>query len=198
MISSKSELELFLESDRKALGIKKGGIVQSFIEVFFPDEIWKFEKILRYTEYYHNVKSVQKWWYQLPYYIYRIKLRRQSIKLGFSIPINVCGKGLSIAHYGSIVISANAHIGDFCRIHTNVNIGASAGKLMAPSIGNNVYIGPWAILFGEITITDNVTIGANATVNTSCIEQHSVLAGTPAKIVKMNYPNWLEFNNVNI
>lgn len=129
---------------------------------------------------------------------YKMFYRRQSLKLGFSIPINVCDYGLSIAHYGTIVISANAHIGRYCHIHAGVNIGASAGKPEAPTIGDNVYIGPGAILFGNIQIADNCTIAANATVNKSFDIERSVIAGTPAKVVKEKYPNWLEFNNIQL
>lgn len=76
--------------------------------------------------------------------------------------------------------------------HSCVNIGASRGKNGAPIIGNNVYIGPGAILFGDITIADNVSIGANATVNRSFTESNVVIAGTPAEIVKRNVPAWNE------
>lgn len=79
-----------------------------------------------------------------------------------------------------------------------MNIGASAGKPEAPTIGDNVYIGPGAIVFGNIKIADNVTIGANATVNKNCEEERAVLAGSPASVVKQNSKNWLEFNNINL
>ena len=125
-------------------------------------------------------------------FYHRLKLRKILLHLGFSIPINVCGPGLSIAHYGSIIISSKAKIGRNCRIHSCVNIGASRGKNGAPIIGNNVYIGPRAILFGDITIADNVSIGANATVNRSFTESNVVIAGTPAEIVKRNVPAWNE------
>ena len=132
------------------------------------------------------------------YIWYKLRLHNQAVKLGFTIPLNVCESGLSIAHYGSIVISANAHIGKNCHIHSGVNIGASAGKPEAPTIGDNVYIGPGAIVFGNIKIADNVTIGANATVNKNCEEERAVLAGSPASVVKQNSKNWLEFNNINL
>ena len=127
---------------------------------------------------------------------YKFKLRKLSIKLGFTIPTNVCGPGLSLPHYGTIIINPQAKIGSNCRLHACVNIGASAGSKLAPQIGDNVYIGPGAILFGNINITNNVTIGANATVNKDCSEEYCVLAGSPAKIVKTGMPNWLEFNKV--
>lgn len=47
-------------------------------------------------------------------------------------------------------------------------------------------------MFGDITIADNVSIGANATVNRSFTESNVVIAGTPAEIVKRNVPAWNE------
>ena len=73
-------------------------------------------------------------------------------------------------------------------IHVGVNIGAHHNK--APKIGNNVYIGPGAIIFGDIEIADNVSIGANATVNKSVFESNTVVAGTPAVIMKRNVKSW--------
>lgn len=61
-----------------------------------------------------------------------------------------------------------------------VNIGLKNGK--APTIGNNVYIGPGAKLFGGIRIGDNVVIGANAVVNCDFPSNVSV-AGVPARII---------------
>lgn len=121
---------------------------------------------------------------------YKLELRRLQIKLGFTIPINVFGPALSIAHYGTIVVSKNASIGDNCRIHAGVNIGASGGNDAAHIIGNNVYIGPGAILFGGISIADGISIGANATVNRSFNTNNAVIAGTPATIVKEGSNPW--------
>ena len=72
------------------------------------------------------------------------------------------------------------------------------GGKNAPQLGDNVYIGPGAILFGDINIANNVTIGANATVNKSFEQENVVLAGTPAKVVKENAPAWVEFNRIKI
>lgn len=96
------------------------------------------------------------------------------------------------------MVSRYAKIGENCRLHVGVNIGASAGQKEAPKIGNNVYIGPGAIVFGNIEIANNVTIGANATVNKSCYESDCVLAGSPAQIVKQNFPVWWKNNNLKL
>ena len=120
----------------------------------------------------------------------RFRLRKLQLKLGFTIPINVCGPGLSIAHYGTIVVSQHASIGANCRLHVGVNIGANGGGNDAPVIGNNVYIGPGTIIFGKVTIADNISIGANSTVNKSFNEKNVVIAGTPAKVVRENSKAW--------
>lgn len=120
------------------------------------------------------------------------------MKLGFTIEPNCFGPGLSIPHYGTIIVNPNARIGSFCRLHCCTNIGASSGNLEAPQIGNNVYIGPGAILFGKINISNNVTIGANATVNKSVNDEFVAIGGTPAKIIKQKMSNWLQFNKINI
>ena len=66
---------------------------------------------------------------------------------------------MSLAHRGTIVINPKVKIGKNCRIHICVNIGDYNGG--APVIGNNVYIGPGAKLFGDIEIADGVKIKVN-------------------------------------
>lgn len=101
---------------------------------------------------------------------------------GFDIPINVFGKGLSIAHKGTIVVNGRAKVGDNCRIHTCVNIGTLPGSNgLAPSIGNNVYIGPGAKIYGNIKIADNIVIGANAVVGRNFEVPNICIAGSPAR-----------------
>jgi serine O-acetyltransferase len=109
---------------------------------------------------------------------------RLSAKLGFSIPFNVFGPGLAIVHYGTIVVNANAKVGANCRIHPSTCIGASGGKSEAPKIGDNVYIGPGAKIYGDIVIANNIAVAANAAVNTSFFEEGILIAGVPAVKIK--------------
>lgn len=60
---------------------------------------------------------------------------------------------------------------------------------------SNVYIGPGAVIFGDIYIADNCYIGANAVVTKSINEPYSVVVGAPAKIIKTENKNWLEKQN---
>jgi serine O-acetyltransferase len=132
MIQSKQDYLYYLDADKIAYG-KKGKTLKDFL---FPDLIWEFQKSLRKYEYYINVK--RGFFGRILQLIAYSKYRKLSLKLGFSIPKNVFGPGLSIAHYGTIVINSATKIGKNCRIHAGVNIGASGGSSKAPQIGDNV------------------------------------------------------------
>lgn len=71
-------------------------------------------------------------------------------------------------------------MGENCQIYQQVTIGNNGG---IPTIGNNVEICAGAKVIGPITIGDDVVIGANAVV-TKNIPSHSVVVGSPAKIIK--------------
>lgn len=103
-----------------------------------------------------------------------------SMKLGFDIPPNTCGKGLVIHHYGCIVINGNARLGDYCVLQQGVNIGQGYSLSDVPTIGNNVWIGPGAKIYGKINIADGIAIGANSVVNKSFNEEDICIAGVPA------------------
>ena len=124
------------------------------------------------------------------------RLSRISLKTGITIPVGVCDKGLTLRHYGSIVVNSSTRIGRNCCIHNNVNIGASGGSKKAPQIGDNVYIGPGAVIFGDIDIADGCYIGANAVVNKSVLEPDSVIVGVPGKVVKKDSICWWEKNKM--
>ena len=66
-----------------------------------------------------------------------------------------------------IVVAQGAKIGKNCFISHHVTIGKSMNG--APTIGDNVYIGPGATIFGEIKIGNNVRIGANCPVFLMCL-----------------------------
>ena len=173
MITSYTEYLDYLEQDRIALG--KTMTLRHFIF----DDIWKFQRVMRKLEYLTNChgNKILKLYYELRY-------RALSNKLGFSIPINIFGPALSIAHKGTIVINERARIGSHCRIHVCVNIGANAGdKYATPTIGNHSYIGPGVKMYGKIILGNNIRIGANAVVNKNFLDNNLTIAGVPAKIV---------------
>ena len=176
LITSKDDLREYLEADRKALGLnnKRPKLFQF---------VYRFEYSLRHLEYYTNVNSrspfhkiMRKYW--------GLRNFVDSIICGFEISTNVFGKGLSIAHKGTIVVNANAQVGENCRLHTCVNIGTAPGASgLAPIIGNNVNIAPGVKIWGNINIGDNVMIGANSCVGKN-FPNDVCIAGAPARIIK--------------
>lgn len=181
MITSKKDYLYYLSQDQKALGIITTWKT-SLKECIVPNYIWQFQKQLRKLEYYENCrKDLIGKFYHL---VLKQRFRKASLKLGFSIPTNVFGPGLAIVHYGTIIVSEAATIGRNCRIHACTNIGASGGNNEAPVIGDNVYIGPGAKIYGDIKIGNNIAIAANASVNKSFVEDNIMIAGSPAKKIK--------------
>jgi serine O-acetyltransferase len=175
MIRSKEDLEFYLEADRIALGKERKH------PKLLGDEVWRFQIALRRFEFYRNTRRSIFWkpWYMLSYFRFAF----WSGLLGFTISSNVFGPGLSIAHRGTLVVGDNVSVGANCRIHVCVNIGTQAGfaKNHSPKIGNNVYIGPGAKIFGDIRIADDISIGANSVVNESFLEKGIGIAGVPAR-----------------
>lgn len=174
MIASKKDYYDYLLADKKNLNRKRK-------RPKINDYIWRYEILLRKCEYYHNCKKNGIIGKLLLFY-YKYRKFKLGVKCGFSIPINVCNKGLSIAHIGPIVINDKCRIGQNLRIHVGVNIGASYYNASeVPTIGDNVYIAPGVKIFGDIKIGNNIAIGANAVVNKNFIENGITIAGVPAK-----------------
>jgi len=176
MNKDKENLHYYLECDRIALNrIVSHRKILHFFRLQ-NDLIWRYEIIMRKLRFCSN--PIRKLWL-------RYRYKQLGLKLGFTIPYNVFGPGLAIVHYGTIIVSEGARIGENCRIHADVNIGANAGSSAAAQIGNNVYIGPGAKIVGKVTIGDNVVIGANAVV-TKDVPSACTVGGVPAKIISEN------------
>lgn len=110
------------------------------------------------------------------------------ILTGIQIPFSAkIGKGFYIGHFGNIIIGSHVVIGEYCNISQGVTIGQAGrgGKQLSPVIGNRVYMGPGAKIFGGIKIEDNVAIGANAVVAKD-LPENAVAVGVPAQIVSYN------------
>ena len=137
--------------------------------------LYKHAKRLRKAEYAYNTHKVFR-------HVALLKLLRIQTRYGISIPMNVVGEGFEMVHLGSVIINNHAKIGKMCRLHPGVCVGANHD--LAPVIGDRVYIGPGAKVFGEITLADDIQIGANAVVNKSCDQKGAILVGNPARQVE--------------
>lgn len=181
MILTKADLKEYLEADRIAQVGEDGRKRPAFYQLS-----WRYTRTLRKLEYYNNKYKGGNKLYMPAYFLYKFKHHQISVKSGIQINVNIADKGLSIPHFGLIVVNNNSKIGKNCRIHNGVYITPNRGSKKCPVIGDNVYIGPGAKIFGDIHIADNVLIGANAVVTKSIDTPNCTVAGVPARIIKVN------------
>lgn len=137
--------------------------------------LWKYVYYLRREE--------RAGWKPMALY-WRRRKNDLGSRLGIIAYAGCCGKGLKIWHYGSVIISGDARLGENCTFHGQACIGNNGITQAAPVIGNNVDFGVGCRVIGDIYIADDVKIGANAVVTKSCYEKGAVLVGIPAKILK--------------
>jgi serine O-acetyltransferase len=104
------------------------------------------------------------------------------ITTGISLPVQAeIGKGLRIHHFGGIIVSSEASLGDQCTLYHGVTLGDLGGWGGAPQVGNHVVIGAGAKLLGNIEIGDHCHVGANSVVRTS-VPAGCLAVGVPAVV----------------
>ena len=119
--------------------------------------------------------------------LFRFRLKHLQYKYGFDISYRTrIGPGLSISHFGSIIVAAES-IGKGCSLRPGVVIGSNLVKNGNPQIGDYVEFGVGSKVLGKIVIGDHVIIGANAVVVKN-VPDNSIAVGIPATN-KMRYKN---------
>ncbi len=149
--------------DRTLATCKNSGI-KAFITCFRAPGV-KATIALRFGQWLLKQNRFVRFFLSPIYYSYRYRVLTN---WGIDIPKEATiGPGLYVAHFGGIIVSPYAVIGKNLDISQGVTIGISGEgeKRGVPTIGDNVYIGPGAKLFGKITIGNNVKIGANAVIH---------------------------------
>ena len=181
MIENKKDYKEYIRLD--ALASRRENIKPRIL----GDEVWKFQYLMRKREYEINTLHGIKKLFCLPMIVIdKYRFHRLSLLLNFTIPLNAIGPGFSIAHPGTIVINPETRVGKNCRIQTGVTIGSTNGSERAPIIGDNVFLGDGCKIIGDITIADDVAIGANAVVVKSINEPGTTWGGVPAKKISYN------------
>lgn len=92
------------------------------------------------------------------------------------------GGGLCAGHSFATVVNAN-RIGKNFTVFQNVTVGVSNGG--KPTIGDNVAIYTHSVIVGNISIGNNVVIGASTLINKN-IPDNCIVVGNPARIIKLN------------
>ena len=137
--------------------------------------IWKYMTFLRREE---AARS------KLTAYFWRRKKNNLGSRLGLQIYAGTCARGLHIWHYGSVIISGDAVVGENCTIHGQACIGSDGASDVAPVLGKDLDIGVGAKIIGGVTLADNIRVGAGAVVVKSCETPGATLVGVPARQVE--------------
>ena len=183
MIVSKQQRKRYLEEERN-IYLPCDRKIEWILTADNNYKIYQYVRLLRYTEYHYNNR--QNIVHKLLYAWYRRKKNILGRKLGIEMWENTFDSGLQIYHCGNIVVNGGARIGKNCKLHGSNCIGNNGKSLDNPIIGNNVRLGVGAKVIGGVQLADNITVAAGAVVIHSCMTPGAVLAGVPAKCVKIN------------
>lgn len=155
---------------------------RAFFSAYLRDPGFRFTWYLRKVAYYGANKSALTF---SAYAYNRILLNHYRFRYGFDIsPSTKIGPGLYLGHFGGVVISPYAVLGESVNIAHGVTIGAeSRGRRRgAPTLENRVWVGPHAIIVGKITIGAEAMIGPGAYVNFD-VPAKALVLGNPGKVV---------------
>ncbi len=102
------------------------------------------------------------------------------------------GPGFVVAHVCGIVIPRGVWIGKNCTIRHNASLAGNYKKREPDGrggaiLGDDISIGPGAVILGPITVGSNTIIGANAVVTTS-VPPNSVVGVFRAEVLAQRSP----------
>lgn len=113
-----------------------------------------------------------------------VALRLAEVLTGIELPPDaVIGPRLRIWHGSNIVINPGVVIGADCVIRQGVTIGNVQIDGPVPRIGDNVNIGAYAQILGDVSVGDGANIGAMAVVLRD-VPAGATAVGVPARIIE--------------
>lgn len=186
MITSKKELSFYIQADRIMNGYPqtrsfREKVLNLFNAILGYGTVWGGKQLIinylysmrNYSYYLHQkgiVNKMKRVWHGFQY-------KKRGLKLGFSIGADVFGYGLVIPHYGTIVVGAPNHIGNYAVLHTSTCISAKDSV-----IGEGLYLSTGVKITQKVNLGNGVMIGANSVVNKS-FGDNQIIVGTPAKAI---------------
>jgi len=177
MIRSKADLKEYLRRDMgmyHALSPKDRLVCRILNDPLY--QITRYLRYLRKEEYHFNSRHLLRSVWMLR--------RKNTIgnRLGFKIPRNCIGPGLTIYHHGQVIVNEGARIGADCQLHGGNCIGNNGVTQAVPVIGDGLDLGIGACIIGDVKLGNQVKVGANAVVTRSVEQDAVTLVGIPARV----------------
>lgn len=97
------------------------------------------------------------------------------------------GRGIYLSDHGFLILGPK-RIGSGTLIHQRVSIGVRAGSATPPTIGENVWIGPDCVIYGDISLGDGATVLPGSVLSMN-VPAGAVAGGNPATIVRRQFDN---------
>ena len=141
MIQSKEDLKRHLETEEK--NYHKKWYYDLPILMTEQQILYKHARFLRKAEYAANNRKISRVWYLF-------RLLRIQTRYGISIPLNVLEEGFEMAHLGSVIINAGAHIGKNAKLHPGVCVGANHEKAPAKPRLRDILLKTWPVLLKTV------------------------------------------------
>lgn len=175
---------MYLSEDLKAIPfghrIFRPNSVLAYILSYQYAYLYHYLYHLRHAEYCHNCHPI---FWQCRYFWHSWMMRCESRKMGgVEIPINTIGYGTIFPHIGKIIINKDASIGNGCTLYPWICIGKKDGHV--PRIGDGVFVGLGAKIFGNVNIASGSIIAPNAIMTKTLSDEPAVFGGIPSRIIR--------------
>lgn len=181
MVNSKADLKRYLHKDMPFFNqlSKKERMICALTRDPLC-QIVKYIKLLRKEEYYFNCRKDKIGRLLTLWYLQR--KNKLGNKIGFKIPRNTFAEGLMIYHHGGIIINEDVKVGKNAVLHGSNCIGNDGfPRSKVPVIGDNLDLGIGAKVIGNVTLGNNIKVGANAVVTRAFTNDDLTLVGIPAR-----------------
>lgn len=120
--------------------------------------------------------------------VYWLMFRAAETMSGISLPKSAqIGPGLRIWHFGNIFVHPAAVLGANCTLRQGVTIGNRHEDGGVPRLGDDVEVGAYAQILGDVRIGRGAKIGAMSVVLRD-VPAGAVAVGNPARIIAAPAP----------
>ena len=114
---------------------------------------------------------------------YWLLFRLVETATGISLPKSArIGPGLRIWHFGNVFVHPDAVLGANCTLRQGVTIGNRHEGGLVPRLGDDVELGAYAQVLGDVRVGQGAKVGAMAVVLTD-VPAAGVAVGNPARLI---------------